>query len=668
MRCALLTALAACTASTSPESGCDTTVPGLGEVRVSIVDCGDLKVEGGEGGRGDILVANSKLRATLRHPLDSQTLVGVGGGTLVDIGPWGIDDAVHEIAPLIDGGWLDVQAMVLEDDGIRLTGEVADLPDRPTPSAGQSAEVRWTIVPDSNWLQLTGSDGLWMHVSGATSVLDGWMWQQQIVYGHNGASVEDLGGALRIDGADRLFVGTPEQAIAAMITEDGVHLSGIAEGAERLALLSEGRPIARMALPADGVFDLDIPDRVDAVRAEAAGHRPSDTAAPNTGLQLLLGGAGTVEINATWDQRSRPFSVAWQAEDGRAGTWVLPAEGGPLALGEGAHGLVLDAGPAWHPLVVDLVLGPDEVATLDIELTPRFDPDVHVLAATDWLANRSRTWRGNNTHSAWLASTAGIDWIAYTPEDEVSDVTGAADNFPNIAHRNASHTTGPGWSIWSWPWDASTRSGHGAVDIDGLAVEDVLAATVGGPARDRYAVVDLGWLAQAPAPWAVDPLPSFVALSAPGTDGPTAWGPWFDWLDARVDLPPGGPLVWAPVADPLLVGGIDIEQALTSGLGVATTGPLVQLQVDGAHPGDILAEANGDSDVVATVTLLGAHDVDHLALVGTGGEVLFEWDLVWGDQVTLATTVRTSTWLIAVAWNDGGTAFAATGPVWVGQP
>jgi hypothetical protein len=122
------------------------------------------------------------------------------------------------------------------------------------------------------------------------------------------------------------------------------------------------------------------------------------------------------------------------------------------------------------------------------------------------------------------------------------------------------------------------------------------------------------------------------------------------------------------VADPLLVGGIDIEQALTSGLGVATTGPLVQLQVDGAHPGDILAEANGDSDVVATVTLLGAHDVDHLALVGTGGEVLFEWDLVWGDQVTLATTVRTSTWLIAVAWNDGGTAFAATGPVWVGQP
>jgi hypothetical protein len=41
--------------------------------------------------------------------------VGVGGATLVDVAPWGAEDAVYEVVPVVGGGWLDVDAFVIED-------------------------------------------------------------------------------------------------------------------------------------------------------------------------------------------------------------------------------------------------------------------------------------------------------------------------------------------------------------------------------------------------------------------------------------------------------------------------------------------------------------------------------------------------------------------------
>ena len=54
-----------------------------GEVFVGEITCTAMRVTSGEGRAADYWMANSLFRALIRHPQDSQTAVGVGGGTVV---------------------------------------------------------------------------------------------------------------------------------------------------------------------------------------------------------------------------------------------------------------------------------------------------------------------------------------------------------------------------------------------------------------------------------------------------------------------------------------------------------------------------------------------------------------------------------------------------------
>jgi len=621
----------------------------------------------GEGKVGDLWLANALFRAVLRHPASSQTLVGIGGGTVVDAAPWGVADRLHEVAPLVQGGGLRVTDYALFEDGIQLVGTVTALPDRPIAHEGAAAEVFWRIAPDAPYLTLEGADGLWMHGSGEHSLTDGWLWYDEVVYGHDGVS-EDLGGAIRVEDATRLVIGSAHQVMALRAGDDGVAIDGRTDDASQLALYRGLTRVGRLPVEAGEDFQAVLPREIDGLRAEAPGHAPGPLVSPGTGLSVSAGATGAVELRPGWLGRPRPLKVAYEAADGRAGHRLLPSDGAVIDLGAGAYDLWVSAGPAWESQALHVEIPPDQTVYLGVELAPRFDPGHHVLALTDWPSDRSRTWRGSDYRAVWEAWASGSDWVALTPEDEIAAATGGALGFPPIPHRNGSMTLDRdgAWAIRTWEWkDTPSRSGHGAVDLVGLDANDALAAAIGGPARDHHSTVEIGWLQAATSPWAVDPIPEGVHLVPPGLAGPAAaWGPWFDWLDAGRALAPMGPAVWVEVTDPDVLGAEDVEQQLTAGRTIGTTGPLLLLQFAGNLPGDQVAESLVGLQGFTEITLLGGRDLDHLALIGSGGQILAEWTPT-GDTFAVTSVVQPGRWVLAAAWDDLGTSFAVTAPVWI---
>ena len=97
----------ACQPAGEPEfvetTTCLTTPPTSG-VWVQPRQCGEQTPPGGEGTVGDLVLANAKMRAILRQPAHALTVPGIGGGTLVDIAPWGHGDVLHEAIPIVGGG------------------------------------------------------------------------------------------------------------------------------------------------------------------------------------------------------------------------------------------------------------------------------------------------------------------------------------------------------------------------------------------------------------------------------------------------------------------------------------------------------------------------------------------------------------------------------------
>lgn len=640
--------------------------PEAGTIAVGVVSCGEMSLARGESSTGDFWLANDRFRVVVRHPQASLTLVGAGGGTVIDGAPWGQPDVLHEVAPLVGGGWLDVDEAEVLEDGLRFSGTVVSLPDRPAASEGERAAVSWRLAPDDPWLRFEGADGLWLHPAGELEPVDGWFWSDAVVLGHDGTEIDDLGGAVRVQDATGLFFGSPGTALAQRAGGETIPVAGTAPGADRIEVWRDDVRLGWFANLAEG-FQAEVPATVDAVRGTSDGRASSAFLPPSDDLELFLGEGGAFEIRPAWNgARGRPLRIEWSAYDGRTGLAHLPAVGGTLFLGAGDYDLTVSAGPAFEPAELAIEAGVVLTPLVAFDMRPRFDPGTWVLGSIGVPVDRSRGWRGSDTTQATVASGQGADWVVFTADDDVADVSDTPTAFPQTTHRDGSRTVAPdgSWSVVSWPWSPNRdRPGHGAVNPAGLQPDDALAAAVGGITRDRHTVVDLGWLEQAPAPWAVSPGPEGVFLEPPGTEGPAAWAPWFAWLDAAVPLTPVGPLTWFEVANPSALAAEDFEQAFTAGRSVATTGPLLLLSVGDAEPGDV-----APTDLVRLVhgELGAARDVDHVAVLGDGGTVLWQHELDGTDDVfAFDALVPPGRWLALAAWDDAGTAFAITAPLWV---
>jgi hypothetical protein len=165
-----------------------------------------------------------------------------------------------------------------------------------------------------------------------------------------------------------------------------------------------------------------------------------------------------------------------------------------------------------------------------------------------------------------------------------------------------------------------------------------------------YRLLNLGF--RLPAGAGTDAMTNYASLR-----GPLGMNRVF--LDTRGDNSPAGLLA-----------------ALKAGRTFASNGPLLGLELDGRHPGDVLSLA-GPGKVAYRIALRSPVAVDHVELVHNG-KVVKAFTLA-GDRRRLDAEgelpVMTSGWLLLRAWNDGADPqvldiypYATTSPVYLELP
>lgn len=646
-----------------------------GQVMVGPLVCAAQRLTGGDGRAEDWWLANSALRAVMRHPNASLTLAGLGGGTLIDASTWTRPDELLEVSALVDGGWLSVDVAEVEEGAIRLEGALRALPYRAIPDEGARRVVRWRIEPDEPWIHLDGGHGLWIHPNDDLLLLDGWLVGDRLVYGHNGGVVEDLGGAIVTDATALLIadVGT------AWAQRPGPHqqLSGTAPEADGLRLYRGATWVGVLVPAADGTFSATVPADVDGVTAHAASRAPSALTPVSPDMTLALGPEGNLDVSLSGVDR--PVAASWAARDGRTGKVVFPPEGGSLPVGAGVYELTLSAGPAWTPRVLDVEVAPGTRSWVATRLERRIDAGSWVLADLDWSSNRDRGVRDDVNDRMSVAVSEGLDYVVNVARDDVATASAWLDDQQFIRWSTGTTLTSPdGWTITSWPWaDSPRQSGHGAPRIAGFDPRTALQLAWGGAGANRELLVDLPWLAAVrDEPWSVAPRPTHVKLGPPGAAPFGAWFPWFTWLDAQRFVLPAGDRVWLDVRTPDRYGPVELDRAVQLGRISAGTGALLTLTLDGAGPGEVLPPAllqrdsGGDTGPwlpaprQATLRLQrGGTSVDRLTLFTAGRGVVQTWEPQLDDQ-TFTAELQPGTWTIAVGWSPGSADWVVTAPIW----
>jgi hypothetical protein len=665
---AVLLALLSCEGPAPGDAPCRSAPPD-GPFAQRVV-CSDVLM-GSDGRTSDFHLGNGVFTALVRHPTTSASAVGVGGGTVVDLAPWGGIDHLLEAIPLVDDGWMAIQSFELEEDGLALSGVVRSLPDRDATDVGASRSVTWRVDPTETLLRAEGADGLYLHVGGDTA----WfvdsaaglaiLANDDTAYGVRlGERWTDLGGAVRVSGTE-LWVapgadpwrGRGERRVAGStegLEHQATHIEIWSATAERLGRV----PVV------DGTYDFVLPPGAASVRAVAEGHAPGPLRAPDDPFigTLEPGPPGSMVFAPSWlGAPPQHFRVTWTtpAPDGpQEHVWFSGPKGGTVPIGPEPVTITVSTRPDFPDLVYDVSPG-DIWAPFWI---PDFPVGERLLTAPEWPSARHRTWRGSNETALDLARSSGLDWVVMTPEDAVAPPLSEPPLFVRPGVRTTTHAGPP---MTSWPYTNRVRqAGWGAPDPRDLQQADALADL-----RGAETFVTTGFLAGAPAPFLVDVWPKGVQLDRPLRTLENLQ-PWFDWLDAGVWLPPVGPRTWAEVdtLPPLVELGLaDFEQPMFRGHSCATNGPLlILLDVDDTPSGEVVPPPEGvDTGVDRPEPV---HEVrirarakglyDRVVLIGAGGEVLEEWSEVAGE---LRTSVPTGRWWVAIGWR--GDDWAVTAPV-----
>ncbi len=620
-----------------PYAVCDPSVPD--GVIARAVGCADEIPSGHADGRSsDLYLATPALRAVVRHPEASLGRVGVGGATLVDVAPWGADDALYEVVPVVGGGWLDVDAFALDDAGVSFEGVVRPFQGEVADAEGERRTLRWTA--DGDAVTAEGADALLVHADGVW--LGGALWGTSVLRGEGGST--DRGGVVRLDG-DTLVV---SPSFAPDLADATVHVTGSAPGADTIVLASDVASLGFVQV-VDGAFAFDAPATVSRVRAEASGRAASAWKTPGEGLSLAVGGEGWLTVSGL----PRVGVASWVAQDGRSGRSAVDGRS-RIAVGDGLFDVRIDAGPTVAPLALQV---PD--APLVVRPETSFDPGLRRALVVPSPASRSRDWRGTDADAVLDAIARGADLVVLAPEGDVGE---APEDASIAAVGGSALVSADGWRIVAWPFAVDRRQGgRGAVDPAGRSPMQAFRTMQGGDRANRITVVDLEWLAAVGAPPAdLAPGPDAVLLDGP-VDPLVDWAPWFAWLDRGVALAPVGPLTWATVPDPALFGREDVERGLLRGQVVAGTGPVIDLFVDHAAPGEVARPSLEVRKV--RVDVRGCACL-HGALIGDGRIV----GTFVPSAGPAAFDVRfRGSWLLAVAWSDDG-AWATTGPVWTNPP
>jgi hypothetical protein len=603
-------------------------------VRVGPV-CGERRPPGGEADADDVWMGTSEVRAVIRHPAAAVSRPGASGGSVVDLAPTGGVDAVHEIVPWVDGGPFDVEGWSDDADGV-------------TVWSPEGQEVRYTLDPVARTLDVTGADGLWVHPRGAPALV-GAALLGDVWLGTDATTVVDEGGAVRFDGAARIAVGRPGDDV--WLGARVVAVSGAAPDADALEVAT---PAGAFRWELDGaVFVGVVPAQATAVRAVGVGRAPSPWAAPGTGLDLPVG--PRADVTARIIGAPRAVTVRHDEADGRRGAVVLPPEGGVVPVGSGDVTLWFDAGPGFEPVAVATTGG----ASIDVHLEPAFVAGDFVPVRLNVRSDRDRRIRVTDVRAVDAAAGAAL-----AVRVALDDVPARLDDTLG-RHRDGVAHTGSAFALWSWPWEPVSRQpAHGAPDVAALDPWSAAGAAWGGPGVDRFMVADLRWFA-AVSPEVRPARPIAVQLDAPDADL-TSWGPWFEWIDARIPVSPVAEVTWVAVPEPAAPMAVEVERGLLHGAVVAGTGGWLDVDVEGVGPGG----------VVSLDKNLAAVDGIDVEVRPLGLEVDRVWVRAHGRVASVAVRPDGGAWtrvaarpgsvVVAAIEADGG--FVVAAPVWLDAP
>jgi len=641
-------------------SDCDARTLNVGELRVRRAACTAELIDGGEGRTQDWLVENAYIRAIFRHEGSALTQVDAGGGTLLDVAAVGEEDVLAEALPLLEGAWLTEVTV----EPISESGSVG------IDVIGAEGTVRWRLGVEDRALSVSGLDALWVLPGEGSERFGNVLTRDDGVLAVDG-SPEDLGGAVRFEGAASLSVGAPADVFEAVWPE-GQSVDGTSDG-ERVELLRDTEVLGWLPVE-DGAFAGRVPSGVDGVRAIAAGHAPGDVEPVGSGVSLERGALGALAVRVVDDEGGALASTVFVRPSGSTDlfqVWPISTHGATLPLGAGSFELLVYSGFAhefWHAdeFVVQNSTG------LSVVLDRAYDQTTWVLADVRLQAWPDRQARGFISDAFATAAAQGVGFAVCVARDEICTADVDARWASEIQGRSGSLTmTDAVGEIISWEWTAnSKRPGHGAVDWTGQSAEDVLALAEGGPNQERLLVVNGIWLESAGPSYGWSPSPDAVRLDAfsdrVGLVEFAATG-----VDAWL-----GPYSWVSVDNKASYSAVDVERGIVSGATVATNGPWVSLSVDGAGPGET-SPSTGAVSVqveVAAPLWMGVY----AAGLDVDGQTVATWqfDEVL-DGVTTEQSVVELDFGVVQAWVLGtgadasplsGERWAITSPVWVGQP
>ena len=633
---------------------CDARQLEAGEVRARHIPCGDELIDDGNGRRSDWLLENARLRVVVRDGGNAQTRLDVGGGTIVDLARWGESDALEEIVPWVGSDWLvnvDIEARNDEAEAsLHVTGWDAD---------GSEAAVVYRLAADADELELEGIDGFTVvPQAGADLVGDIVELSAQVLLGSDGVA-EDRGGWIDMVDTSVLTVGRRAE-LADWRWPDAETVSGSVTPAASgwIEVLEGGEPVFRWPI-SRGEFSGTAPTGTELV-AQVPGYLASEATPADTDMEISLGEAGFARVRVhTPDGIPLAARFSWGDD-----TWTVPPGGALLSTGPGSAPAAVSAGPAWSMWSIDTLT---IEGTIDVDIllsrseAPAMLADIAVVGWPD------STERRPAQEIAEELAAGGVGFAVLLADDAVARASIDGRVAETLFVRGGSRAGGPHGSPLAWPWSrSSNRAAYGAAPWAGLDATQLLAWM--DDAGDRRTVVDTTWIAAAGAPVTWDPQPTAVRLAS--LDELSSYTALLDrWLDPVLV----GPLTWIEGLDEdRSYSRVDVESMLLAGRTVATTGPMVELRIDGQGPGATI-EPGARPMLHLEVHAPAWIELEGAAIVSTGGEVLETFTLGPGSgrRLSVSRPLADTPWVLAVCWGPGGTAsetWAATGPIWLGRP
>ena len=665
MRCplALLWGLSACTSTMEFEAtpaDCVPSLPDPARSRAKQVVCND-ELGDGDAERGDWLLQSERLTVFIRTERSSLTRARRAGGTLIDLSSADVAEVVP-LLPRSDGtlDWFtDVHISALEDEtgaGILVEGQHED---------GTAGQLTWWLDHGSARLDVFGADTFSIAPLANTTVRGDILQYGDRLVG-SGILADDTGGRITWTGTN-WFQPAAAADLPELLPERYVQrIEGTCKKGDVVYLRDQdSRILQRAELDGeDGDFSFLGDRRAIELGCYATGRASSGwlplpdweegDETPES-IHTSVGDYGEVSVMVMdHDGMPLPATVWW---DDRS--YALVQGEGTLYVGAGPGEGLAAAGPAYSVAELPQIDVDDQSSTFAV--LQRVVPDDALLADFFVEAWPHPTTRVSANTQLKRRGALGVEW-AVTVGDHVVSASDVSQTSRNDLWGTTGSRAPTEWgTITSWPWSANARAAQwGAPDTNDRGPHEALALMGGG--RSLTTVVDVDWVAAAGAPHTWPVTPDALHLERL-EDLPV----YFDLLDQWTNLALVGPRTWLDGVNRKTMSPNDAQRALLDRRTMATTGPFVRLQIGLAPPGDPAIEpATRIAEVEVHAPLW--MPVDHVALLGPGGEPVAEWSLGTAvDTQRLQTSVALDpelAWVIAVAWSDETVRLLQEEPPW----